>query len=406
MNKAFKTILIISIAIFGAGVLFIPSVQAGIIQFGDKNIFVDFNGLPFDLSNWAPGMNTPLKTIIITNDEDFDIDVYLKALRISSEPESGEADLADVLTLTIEGQSKYISDLFTENIKLSSVGFKDFQAYNLFMIFDEDAENEYQNKTINFDFIITVEQIGKGGNGEGIPPVSIPGGGGVFIAGLTISNEAASNVEDTSVTINWLTNYFSTSRVIYDTISHSTLGNPPNYGYAFFTPEQDQDPKVSFHSVRIDDLTPENTYFYRTVSRASPEEVSREEHSFTTLTLAEGEREEAIGEEEEEEEEEEIPEGGVTPEVKGEETTGEGVSPVEEGIEEEEEEEEEEEPSFAKASEGKEEEGAGTFLAAIGQFFSGLTLKNLLWILLIIAILLLIVFILSRRRKKKTSENQ
>jgi len=86
------------------------------------------------------------------------------------------------------------------------------------------------------------------------------------------------------VIITWRTDYPATSRVIYDTISHPILGSPPNYGYAFSTPEQDQDPRVTFHAVRIGGLAPETTYYYRTVSRASAEQVSSE-YSFTTLRL-------------------------------------------------------------------------------------------------------------------------
>ncbi|MEA2113212.1 MAG: hypothetical protein U9P63_00960, partial [Patescibacteria group bacterium] len=48
----------------------------------------------------------------------------------------------------------------------------------------------------------------------------------------------------------------------------------------------DKEPKVTFHSIKIDDLTSETTYFYRTVSQSSPEKVSRE-HSFTTLAAGE-----------------------------------------------------------------------------------------------------------------------
>jgi len=138
------------------------------------------------------------------------------------------------------------------------------------------------------------------------PLTVIGGGGGFFIAGLTIANESAVSIKTDTVTITWQTNNFATSRVIYDTISHSTLGNPPNYGYAFSTPEQDKEPKVTFHSIKIDDLTSETTYFYRTVSQSSPEKVSRE-HSFTTLTLAEDE----IKEGEEEVKKEEKPTEGI-----------------------------------------------------------------------------------------------
>jgi len=181
MNKAVKTILIISAIIFGTGFLFVNSTQAtdNKVWFGDKNISIDFNGLPFDLNNWAPGMSVGPKTIRITNNENFDINVYLSAL--TSEPSSseGEANLADVLTVTIGDKSVHLSDLFNDNISLAPVDSGKSQNYNIALSFDEAAGNKYQGKTINFDFIITAEEIGKGG--KKIPVVIIPGGGTTYI---------------------------------------------------------------------------------------------------------------------------------------------------------------------------------------------------------------------------------
>ena len=174
MNKVIKIILIISAIVFGIGFLLINSAQAGVIQFGNKNIFVDFDGLPFDLSNWAPGMSSSPKTITITNNEDFDINLYFKAKKTS-----GDDILADVLTITIDNKSNHLSDLFNNNIALNSVNSGKSQKYNIVISFDQEAGNECQGKTINFDFIITAEEIGKGG--EEIPPVIIPGGGTTYI---------------------------------------------------------------------------------------------------------------------------------------------------------------------------------------------------------------------------------
>ena len=55
-----------------------------------------------------------------------------------------------------------------------------------------------------------------------------------YIPTTEISEETISeiNISKNSVTITWMTNSPSTSRVIYDTVSHATLGNQPNYGYA------------------------------------------------------------------------------------------------------------------------------------------------------------------------------
>ncbi|GAI16508.1 unnamed protein product, partial [marine sediment metagenome] len=295
MSKALKTILIISIIVFGGSFLFVNSAQAGEIRFRDKNIFVHFNGLPFDLSNFAPGMSDK-KNIRIENKENFDIDVFLKTSRNEPFPEEGKADLADVLTLTVGEQSKHISELFNESMELLSVNSGEFQDYQLNISFDEDAGNEYQGKTINFYFIITA---GKG-NGD-IPPVVIPGGGGVRVL-LTIQEGSVRipEIGETSVTITWLTSYSSTSQVIYAAAgeTYSFDLTKTNYGYPHAVPVPEDSTKVTFHSVTITGLTPGTTYYYRCVSYGSL--VISDEYSFTTKGVA------GVVEEKEEEKMEEI----------------------------------------------------------------------------------------------------
>lgn len=96
-----------------------------------------------------------------------------------------------------------------------------------------------------------------------------------------ISAETEATVSTSAVTITWTTDHPATSRVIYDTVPHPILGGPPNYGYSSSTSEFDTDPKVTSHSVAISGLTAGTTYFYRTVSRGSPEAVSAQK-SFST----------------------------------------------------------------------------------------------------------------------------
>lgn len=292
MSKAFKTILIISIIVFGGSFLLINSAQAGVIQFVNKQIFVDFNGLPFNLNNFAPGMSD-VKSIIIKNNENFDINVYFGAKKTSGDDVL--ANLADVLTITIGDKSNHLSDLFNNNIALTPINSGKSQNYNIALSFDEDAGNEYQGKTINFDFIITAEQIGKG-NGE-IPPVVIPGGGGGR-ALLTIQEGSVRipEIGETSVTITWLTPYSSTSQVIYAAAgeTYSFDLTKTNYGYPHAVPVPEDSTKVTFHSVTITGLTPGTTYYYRCVSYGSLA-ISRE-YSFTTKGVAG----EAVEEKEEE----------------------------------------------------------------------------------------------------------
>lgn len=96
-----------------------------------------------------------------------------------------------------------------------------------------------------------------------------------------ISSESVNAPSETGATIVWNTDHPSTSRVIFETISHLTLGDAPNYGYANSTEEKDVSLKVTSHAVTITGLTAGTTYFYRAISHGSPEVVGSE-NSFTT----------------------------------------------------------------------------------------------------------------------------
>jgi hypothetical protein len=252
------------------------------------------------------------------------------------------------------------------------------------------------------EYTFTLMLEGTTEEGEKIVTPLLPmGGGGVFIAKLTISNESIVSIKTDTVTITWQTNKFATSRVIYDIISHPTLGNSPNYGYVFSTPEQDQDPKVSFHSVRIDGLTPGTTYFYRTVSRASPEKVSRE-HTFTTKGVAGAETEKEAGEEEEGEEGPAEGPGEWTGPGTGTPPTG-GVEPTVEGTTTK----EKEEP-IAVITPAVMTSFFPSLLADIGDIFGGLgnTCYPCFpwWVILILGISLLIEGALSKRRERRRAK--
>jgi subtilisin family serine protease len=89
-----------------------------------------------------------------------------------------------------------------------------------------------------------------------------------------ISSESSTNIQTTSFTATWSTDEPSTSRVIYDTTSHPTLGASPSYGYANSTTVDET--KVTSHSVTVSGLNSSTTYYYRTVSHGSPESVGSE----------------------------------------------------------------------------------------------------------------------------------
>jgi|GEM_PF-3590870 len=221
------------------------------------------------------------------------------------------------------------------------------------------------------------------------------GGGGGGPIGLIIFNEENEEVLTNQVTVSWFTSTPATTRVIYDTVSHSSLSAPPNYGYAFSTLEEDSTTKITYHTVTITGLTPGQTYYWRAISHGSPEVWGDE------LTFTMGTGEEGTGEEEEEEEE-----GGYVPpytpptggeqEEEEEEGTG-GEQEEEEGTGGEQEEEEEE------IAEDEKEEGLGLtgFIAAIGNFFTG---DNLCWFLTIFATILALLYFLSRRKRREIED--
>src|SRR5579872_3747103 len=91
-----------------------------------------------------------------------------------------------------------------------------------------------------------------------------------------ISSEGNSAIANDSITITWVTDHPSTSRVVYDTVSHpdGSLGSAPNYGYANSTIEDST--LVTNHSVVVSGLSPGTAYFFRAVSHGSPEAVGAE----------------------------------------------------------------------------------------------------------------------------------
>jgi len=111
------------------------------------------------------------------------------------------------------------------------------------------------------------------------------GGGGGGEPSIYIFNEQNGEITTATAIVNWYTNLVGTSRVVYDTVSHSdyTLGTAPNYGYAYSTSEDSN--KVTAHSVTITGLTPGVDYYWRAISHGSGEAWSREV-LFTTVAQA------------------------------------------------------------------------------------------------------------------------
>ena len=399
MPKKYYIILILAVY-FGFLCLAQPA-EAGVVWFSGKDISVDFNDLPFQMNNWAPGMSDT-KTITIQNSENFNTNVYFKAKKTSG----GDDILGNALTITIGNQSKHLSDLFSNNLSLDSINAGQSKSYNITINFDQDAGNEYQNRTINFDFIITVEEIG--GNGGGSITIPGGGGGGGLPPGLTIRGERELLIDccgpKPSVTISWNTNYKATSQVIYSTLPNQfDLSEGPNYyGYDYYVEGDDKgSDKYLNHDVTLTGLTEGVTYYYRCISHASPATIGKE-HSFTIVCSETDTGDGTGGSEDERQGEEQTnggggiisylpttsesgpePSPGSAPITKGESSTGENL--IKEAITQE------ERPSF---------------LAAVGDLFSGFTDRCFSylpwWLIFILAALCALMGAL--RYKKKTKQ--
>ncbi|MFA6270225.1 MAG: Ig-like domain-containing protein [Candidatus Paceibacterota bacterium] len=104
----------------------------------------------------------------------------------------------------------------------------------------------------------------------------------VVISDLVVSTEETASPTTDSITITWTTSHPSTSRVIYDIVSHNPIIDPaPNYGYSNSTIEDAT--LVTAHSVTVNGLSSGTTYYFRPVSHGSPEIVG-DEVSVTTTT--------------------------------------------------------------------------------------------------------------------------
>ncbi len=427
MKKINKTICsVIFGAIFLAGGLLLANpVQAGeLLEVTFENepepLFQKTNFLPGDeVSAWVKVENISGET------QKIGVEIIDKL-----EPPCQEYCLSDKLNLVItegENGTPLVDGSLTTFYESGETYLSDLEAgektvYYFYITFNPETNNNYQGSEAKFD--IKIGAFGEESISGEIIPGGGSGGGGVFIAGLQIFSESASDITNNSATITWQTNYESTSRVIYspDGFPHLLkVNDPPNYGYVFSTPENSN--KVTFHSVTIDGLLPGTTYYFRCISHASPPTISRE-YSFTTLGVKEekkkeGEKEEKAPPEEKKPPFEEIPTGEEGEEI----SSGEKVALAPEGekkptkseeLPERIEEKEREKREKEKETEGLKETGAlkeqkkwlNKLLAGIGTVI--LNLKLLLAILFVILLGLIILGLFKKRKKRaeESSSNQ
>jgi hypothetical protein len=296
MEKSLRNILIISSAIVAFWILFFPSICAQA-----QSLVVDFETIPlFDEANFLPGESVT-REVEVTNNSGESQSIATEA--IDYPDPVPEDDLSRALSVVIREKggsdlyggtagSKTLFNFYEDGeVYLSDIGDGSSKEYEYEISFPSDKGNEWQGKTTGFDILIGFQgtENGEGGDGEenGDGETEVGGIAGFFTLGLTIFNEENKKAETETATVSWFTNTPATSRVIYDTAAHPVfLGEPPNYGYSFSTPEQDTENKVTFHTVTITGLTPGVTYFWRAVSRGSPE-VLGDELAFDTTGLPE-----------------------------------------------------------------------------------------------------------------------
>lgn len=284
-----KQFISIILAVIAANMFFVWPAYAD-----PDDLLAEFESDPlFGEANFLPGDDVT-RFAKVTNNTSDTKKIAVEAINVS-DPDG----LGDVLNLKItEGPTELYNDTLSqffadgETFLSELAGGGTQTQYDFTVSFDELSGDSYQEKSLGFDILIGFQGEGGGINAAANGSGGGGGGGGSGLAqGLVIKNEAAVEIDAASVTIEWLTSFFATSQVIYSAEGEphtldltDTSDTPPKYGYAHTTAELDTSPRVTFHSVTITGLTPGTTYFYRTVSHASPATISRE-FSFTTKSL-------------------------------------------------------------------------------------------------------------------------
>jgi hypothetical protein len=283
-----------------------------------------FVGLPFSDTNLVPGSSVS-GSVTLTNGFETPQDAQIEAVNVSDPDllsEQMTITIAEVGGSVIHDGLSFNTFLTTGIYPLSNIASGESKTYTLSIILLSGAPETYQGKTLDFDFCVGFAgdefqcgdtnisppiDNGGGGDGGGGGGTTVSGGGNGQVGGtirLTIFNEAAfvlsagtAGVNGGEASIEWDTNLFATSQVIYGPVSHpdypfSININQPNFGYPFSTDEIAV--KTEHHTVTLTGLTGGETYVYRVVSRASPPTVSLE-HTFT-VAMGGGESSDTDGE--------------------------------------------------------------------------------------------------------------
>ena len=281
MNKL-KIILIMLGIILGVGALSNVVYAAGLnVEFEKSPLFEEGNFVPGNTTTkWIKIGNTSGSTqkIIVEAINKNDPDNFSEKLKLIIK--EGENTIFENTLKTFFGQGEtYLSDLVNNGNT----------QYDFSIVFNTEANDDWQGKTLGFDIVIGFQgQEGQSSSGgtSGGPS----GGGSPGAPALSIYNETNVIPTETSVTITWTTSYAATSQVIYGAENelhvlnlNDNTGTPPLYGYAHTTPEYDVATRVVYHSITITGLTPGTTYYYRAVSHGSL--AIGKEFTFTTTGI-------------------------------------------------------------------------------------------------------------------------
>ncbi len=277
--KKLKLITLVAV-LMSAGLLFTATASAQVPQ----NIVVIFDPNPlFGTVNFLPGQSVTAQ-IEIKNKSGVSKPLAIEAINVNDPNHFGNALNLEIKEGSQTILNKSLTDFFNQGETfLSNLANNASTTYDLIVTFNSGANNDYQGMVLNnFDILVgfqgeqTPETPPGQGDGGGVSGGSGSGGGGSVPAGLTIFNEAEINIMTITATLTWQTNYLSTSRVIWgaENEAHTfDFSSPPNYGYAHST--IDDLTKVTFHSMTLTGLAPGTTYYYRVISHASPDTVSR-----------------------------------------------------------------------------------------------------------------------------------
>ncbi len=286
MNKLFTKLIIAAILLFAAPIAFAQSTP----------LQVTFTPNPlFDQSNFLPGDDS-VGTVDVVNNTESEQEVVVEAINVSDHDSFGAK-----LHLNITGSAGVIYndnfEAFLTNgpVTLALLPSETAGNFVFTVSFVDDNDNTYQGKTLGFDLCVgfeggvfncgeTVVGEEEGTIGSGNSSSTSGGGsssrtssGGSLT--LQISNEqvTAVNVATGNAVVEWDTNIFATSQVVYGPLSGTynlNMETEPFYGYPSGSAENPL--KVLHHSVTLTDLVPGQVYKYRVISRASPPTVSYE----------------------------------------------------------------------------------------------------------------------------------